>query len=72
MKIKKKKKYNIAICLIFHYSLYCFKAPKLVRKIKWFKDEGKGCIPATHSLDGGLQVQKTFLLQSNKMSMLKI
>ena len=60
MKIKKKRRSQHY--LIFDYSLYCFKTPKLIWQIKWFKNEREGCVPATHSLDGGLKVQKTFLL----------
>ena len=57
--------------LIFSHSLYCFKTPEFIRKIKWFKDEREGCVPATHSLDGGLKVQKTFLLHSKKTSIIE-
>ena len=62
----KKREDIITICLIFNYSLYCFKTPKLVREIEWFKNEREGCVPTTHSLDGGLQVQKTLLLYKFK------
>ncbi len=57
---------NIAICLIFSHSLDGFKTPKFIRQIEWFKDEREGCVPATHSLDRGLKIQKTFLLNSKE------
>lgn len=61
--------FGVVCTLVVDHLLDCFKALPLIWDVEGFKDVREWCVVTTDPCDGGLQVEKTLLLQeANRFS----